>query len=208
MKKIITFTALFISSLGIYTAQSYSDNIHVGVKGGINYSNAYDSQGEQFQADPKMGVAFGGFVSIPIGTLLGIQPEILFSQKGFEGKGRILAMDYSFKRTTSFLDIPLLVAVKPLEAVTLYAGPQFSYLLSKKDEFTSSLVTVEQEQEFENENIRKNTLGAAVGLDINIDHFVLGLRANWDLQENRGDGTSTTPRYKNQWLQATVGIRF
>jgi hypothetical protein len=34
------------------------------------------------------------------------------------------------------------------------------------------------------------------------------LRGSWDLKNNNGDGTSTTPRYKNVWYQATVGYRF
>ncbi|MDP4664627.1 MAG: PorT family protein, partial [Flavobacteriaceae bacterium] len=65
-----------------------------------------------------------------------------------------------------------------------------------------------QEEEFENDNIRENTLGAAVGIDLNFGHFLVGLRANWDLQENNGEGESTTPRYKNQWFQGTLGYRF
>ena len=69
-------------------------------------------------------------------------------------------------------------------------------------------LNTEQEDEFDNENIRKNTLGASLGLDININHFVIGARAAWDLQDNKGDGTSSTPRYKNTWLQATVGFKF
>jgi len=206
--KAIAIATVFIATTGIYTAQDYTEKINIGAKLGLNYSNVYDSKGDEFEADSKAGFVFGGFLAIPLGKLIGIQPEVLLSQKGFEGKGKILAMNYSFKRTTTYLDVPLYLTVKPSDFFTLFAGPQFSYLLSKKDEFTSAIVTTDQEQEFENENFRKNTLGAALGLDINIDHFVLGLRANWDLQENKGDGTSTTPRYKNQWLQATVGVRF
>lgn len=182
--------------------------IHIGAKVGLNYSNVYDSKGEDFNADPKIGMALGAFLSIPIGTYIGIQPEVLYSQKGFKATGRILGANYDFTRTTTFIDIPLYFALKPSEFITLVAGPQFSYLLSRKDVFANAVTTIEQEQEFENDNIRKNTLGASVGLDINISHIVIGARAAWDLQENNGDGTSTTPRYKNTWLQATVGYRF
>jgi len=44
-------------------------------------------------------------------------------------------------------------------------------------------------------------------MDINLNNIVIGARAGWDLFNNNGDGTSTTPRYKNVWAQATVGIR-
>ncbi|MBI2281170.1 MAG: PorT family protein [Bacteroidetes bacterium] len=184
------------------------DELQFGAKIGLNYANVYDSKGEEFDADAKFGMAIGGFISIPIGTYIGVQPEVLYSQKGFRATGKILGLNYDFTRTTSYLDIPLYFALKPSEFITILAGPQFSYLLSKKDVFATTVTTIEQEQEFENDNIRKNTLGASLGVDINIGHLVFGARANWDLQENNGDGTSTTPRYKNQWLQATVGFKF
>jgi hypothetical protein len=98
--------------------------------------------------------------------------------------------------------------VKPIEYVTLLFGPQYSYLLKQKDEFTGGSLSSVQEQEFENDDIRKNTFSLIGGVDINVDNLVLGVRGGWDLKNNNGDGTSTTPRYKNMWYQATVGYRF
>lgn len=180
----------------------------VGIKAGANYANVYDSEGEDFRADGKLGFAGGVFVSIPIGNLFGIQPEILFSQKGFKAEGTLLGTNYGLTRTTSFIDVPLYLAVKPLPAVTILAGPQFSYLMKRKDEFNTAIGTAEQIEEFKNDNIRKNILGAALGVDINVSQLVVGARAGWDLSTNNGDGTSQTPRYKNAWVQATIGFRF
>jgi len=45
------------------------------------------------------------------------------------------------------------------------------------------------------------------GVDINLVNIVLGARVGLDMYNNNGDGTSTTPRYKNVWAQATVGFR-
>jgi hypothetical protein len=140
--------------------------------------------------------------------LFGIQPEILFSQKGFKAEGTLLGTNYGLTRTTSFIDVPLYLAVKPLPAVTILAGPQFSYLMKRKDEFNTAIGTAEQIEEFKTDNIRKNILGAALGVDINVSQLVVGARAGWDLSTNNGDGTSQTPRYKNAWVQATIGFRF
>lgn len=208
--------SIIIISLGFLlfgtTAKAQSDeprtDFTFGVKAGMNYSNVWDEQGEDFRADPKAGFAGGIFMGIPIGKFIGFQPELLLSQKGFQASGSLLGTSYSFKRTTTFIDVPLLLQVKPASFITLVLGPQFSYLLHQKDVFTFGGNSVEQENEFKNDNIRKNILGFAIGADINISHLVLSGRLGWDFQNNRGDGTSSTPRYKNQWLQATIGYKF
>ena len=184
------------------------DQLLFGLKAGVNLSNVYDAQGEQFNADAKLGFVAGASLAIPIGKFLGVQPEILFSQKGFQGTTIILGNTYDFTRTTNYLDIPLFITLKPSESVTLLAGPQYSYLMKQTDEFTDGTTIAQQETAFENDNIRKNTLCFIGGIDINVNHIVLGARAGWDVQKNNGDGTSSTPRYKNVWYQATIGYRF
>lgn len=210
MKKIILIIGAVTTMANFSSAQETDlrERLLFGLKAGVNYSNVYDSQGEEFQADPKLGVAAGAFVAIPIGKYLGIQPEVLYSQKGFKATGRILGGTYEFTRTTNFIDIPLLVSFKPSEFLTLLAGPQYSYLIKQSDVFANASTSILQEQEFENDNIRKNILCLTGGVDLTLKHIVLGARVGWDIQNNNGDGTSTTPRYKNVWYQATVGYRF
>jgi hypothetical protein len=211
MKKLIF---IFVAST-LLASTSYAQNtdfdsrnkLSVGLKVGANLSNVYDSEGDQFNADSKFGLAGGAFISIPIVKYLGIQPEILFSQKGFKGSGSILGSNYSFTRTTDYIDVPLLLAFKPISTLTILAGPQYSYLMKQKYVFNSALVNLDQEKEFSNDNVQKNILCFIGGFDINIDQIVIGVRAGWDLQTNNGDGTSATPRYKNMWYQATVGFR-
>jgi hypothetical protein len=98
-----------------------------GIKGGVNYANVYDEEGNAFRAESKLGFVGGIFLSIPISKFLGIQPEILFSQKGFIGKGNILGSPYEVKRTSSFIDVPIFLTLKPFQQLTILAGPQYSY---------------------------------------------------------------------------------
>jgi hypothetical protein len=185
----------------------YRERISGGLKVGANLSNVYDTEGEDFQANAKLGFAGGAFLSIPIGKYLGVQPEILISQKGFQGSGRLLGSPYDFSRTTTFIDVPLLFALKPLSIFTIVLGPQYSYLIHQKDVFSSAITTSAQETEFKNDNIRKNILCGIGGVDFTVKHVVVGLRAGADFQRNNGSGTATTPRYKNVWYQATIGFR-
>lgn len=212
MKKIILLLATFLAMANISSAQEnktdFRDKLQFGFKVGFNRSNVYNTKGDEFVADPKFGLATGAFLSIPFGKYLGVQPEFLFSQKGFQATGRILGSNYKFIRTTDYIDIPLLFVFKPSEFFTLLAGPEYSYLLRQRDVFSSEILTTEQQQEFTNENLRKNTFGLLVGSDVTIKHFVIGARAGWDITNNNGDGTSTTPQYKNVWYQLSIGYRF
>ena len=184
------------------------DQLLLGVKAGINSSNVYATEGEGFNTEAKAGLAVGAFLSIPVLENVGIQPEILLSQKGFKASGSVIGNVYEFTRTTTYIDVPLLVTLKPINFLTLLAGPHYSYLLKEKYVFENASTTIDQEKDFINDETRKGTLGFGGGLDINLNHIVLGARAFWDLQRNNGDKNSTTPRYKNTWYQATLGYRF
>lgn len=212
MKKIglILFAVLRIVVTG--TAQESEkydrrENFTFGVKAGANLSNVWDSEGEDFDADAKLGFAGGVFVAIPIGRYIGVQPEVLFSQKGFQASGTLLGTSYSNKKTTNWLDIPVHFQIKPLAFLTVLVGPQISFQLSERNEYAFGNSSSAQQEEFDNDNIRKNMLGISTGFDINIYHVVVSGRASWDLQNNRGDGTSTTPRYRNQFVQLTIGFK-
>lgn len=210
--KRITLAVLVLASTATVNAQKNDtdkeNSLRIGLKAGLNYSNVYDERGDDLVADGKFGLAGGAFLSIPIGDFFGIQPEFLFSQKGFKATGSVVGLNYELTRTSTFIDVPLFFAVRPVPFITILAGPQFSYLINQKDEFTSSVSSFEVEQEFETDNIRKNIMCFVGGIDINVSHVVVGARAGFDFQDNAGDGTNSTPRYKNVWYQATVGFRF
>jgi hypothetical protein len=212
MKKKSTILMALLFAGTVFSVQAQDDidsrtKLSFGIKAGLNYSNVWDEKGQDFQADSKAGFAGGVFLGIPIGKFLGFQPEVLISQKGFQGSGTLLFTPYSFTRTTTYIDVPLQLQFKPIQFVTLLLGPQYSYLMNQKDVYTFGTNSTEQEQEFENDNIRKNVLGFVAGLDVNISHVVVSGRIGWDFQTNNGDGSSSTPRYKNQWLQLTVGFK-
>jgi len=212
MKKKIFLFGSIIFALTVNNCQAQNsdcdtrEKLQVGVKVGANLSNVYDTQGDQFKSKDKLGFAAGCFVAIPLNKIIGFQPELLFSQKGFQATGQVLAQNYDFTRTTSYIDVPLLLAIKPIQYITILVGPEYSYLINQKDMFTSSTSSLELEQQFENENIRKNTLCFTGGADIKYSHLVFSARLAWDLLNNNGNGTSSIPRYKNVWYQATIGF--
>ena len=189
-------------------AKDFRYKMFFGVKAGMNISNVYDAQGTQFNAQTRAGFALGAFCNIPVRKILGVQPEILFSQKGFHGTGEIQGSTYNYVRTTNFIDVPIFLALKPSKYFTILAGPQFSYLIKQNDVYAYGSTTAAQEAEFENDNLRKSMLCVVAGFDVNYNHFVFSGRVGKDLQNNNGNGTSDIPRYKNVWYQITAGVRF
>jgi hypothetical protein len=209
MKKIILLVVAVAFMANIINAQDNStdsrEKLQFGMKAGVNFSNVYDSKNQEFNTDFKSGFAIGAFLAIPIGTIIGLQPEILFSQKGYKVTGTFLTADYKFTHTTNYIDVPLLFALKPSANVTLLAGPQYSFLIKQKDVFTSGSFTADEQQTFNND---RSVLCFVGGIDFSLNRFVVSGRAGWDLQNNNGDGTTTNPRYKNVWYQATLGFKF
>lgn len=213
--KNFTLCAFLLCAGAVTTIQAQEDvnsreakkKVILGFKAGINRSNVFDESGQAFVANPKPGYAAGVFLAVPFGSLLGFQPEILLQQKGFQGSGTLVGQNYLITRTTTHLDIPLQLQVKPFKWMAVVGGPQYSYMLKQTDRFTFGSNSSEQSKEFNNDNIRRNIFGAVVGIDINIQHFVISGRYGWDMVSNHGDGTSSTPRYKNLWLQGTIGYR-
>jgi hypothetical protein len=211
MKNIVVLISIILGSSQLAVAQKnedFLDKISVGLKAGVNLSNVYDEEGEEFRADAKFGLAVGGFLHIPIGEFFGFHPEVLVSQRGFQATGVVLGSTYSFTRTSTFLDVPLLFAIQPADFITLLIGPQYAYMMQQKNVFTNSSTSFEQESEFMKDDIRKNTLCITGGVDINLNQIVLGARFGADLMKNIGSGESESPRYKNMWYQASIGFRF
>lgn len=208
MKKIFlpVFALAGIACSTFAQKASAPNTIKLGFKVGTNYSNVFDSKTNQFNANAKFGVVVGAFVSMPFAEYFSFQPEVIFSQKGFRGSGSILGSPYQFTRTTDFIDIPLLFAVKPTKSVSILIGPQYAFLLKQVDEFTTTATSSVQQQEFENDNIRRNILSVLTGFDVTVKQLVLAARVGWDVQNNNGDGTSSTPRYKNVWYQVAIGF--
>jgi outer membrane protein with beta-barrel domain len=193
------------------TTTTVTDNreaMRFGVKAGINLSNVYDEENNDFVADNKVGLAAGVFVTIPLGKVLGFQPEVMYSEKGFKLQGSILGNDYEYKRTNTYVDVPLQLQIKASPMFSILVGPQFSYLIQTKNDFNDGDFTNEQEEDINGENYKKTVFGFTVGADVNLDSFVISARGGWDISKTDSDGDSSDINYKNQVLQLTVGYAF
>ena len=205
MKKYILLILLMIVMANNIHAQERT--ILFGFKAGTNYSDAYDQKGVTFNTIGKFGLVAGAYFAVCVGDYVCVQPELLFSQKGFKATGKVLDNTFDITRTTNYVDMPLLLALKPNEFVRVVFGPQYSYLLKQKDVFANNALTTEQQTQFVDENVRKNMFSIIGGVDVTLQNFVIGARLGWDMRNNNLNAVSVTPQYKNAWAQVTLGYK-
>lgn len=84
----------------------------------------------------RSGFYVGGAVDLPLGETISIEPGLTYTQRGYGLKGNLtinqLKIDALNARATaqmSYIDVPVLIKVKPAGGLTLFAGPQVSYLV-------------------------------------------------------------------------------
>lgn len=213
MKRIwIASTVLLMTAAFKANAQSASssakDGVHFGIRAGVNSSNVIKSGDVDISTGAKLGFNAAAFLEIPVIPAFSIQPELQYSQKGYKSDGTYLGTPYEYKQTTNFVEIPLLAKFKPSKNFGILIGPQFSFLTSTKTKYTVANTSHEQLVDQDNSNLRKNTLGGVVGLEAAAGPLVFDLRYSLDFQKNNGDGSSTTPTYRNQVIALSAGIRF
>ncbi len=209
-KNLILSVVILFVGVTVSTAQENSPyvrdkpSIRFGPKAGLNVSGAYNVKGNEFIAKARPGFVAGVFLNFPIGNCIGIQPEALYSQRGIRGRGNMLGAPYDFTRTTTYIDVPVLLTIKATDVLSLVAGPQFSHLIKQKDVFADDTMSAQLE-EFKKDNVRKNTIAVIAGTQFNISSIIIDARVGWDVRNNTNASVQTTPRYGYVWYQFTVG---
>ena len=84
----------------------------------------------------RNGFYVGAGVDIPLGDFISVEPSLQYTQRGYGLKGNLninqLKIDALNARATSqmhYVDLPLMLKVKPVKGLQVFAGPQVSYLL-------------------------------------------------------------------------------
>ncbi|HXC06628.1 MAG TPA: outer membrane beta-barrel protein, partial [Bacteroidia bacterium] len=184
------------------------NSLMLGVKGGVNYSTGLIQSGMPVGIQSKAWMCGGVQLSIPYSRYLGLQPELLLGERGFDATGILNSQSYSFTRCENVVDVPLFIAFKPGPFISILAGPQYTRLFKCDDRFTVSEMAASGEQVNLNTNPRLNNFCLAAGFDVNIQYMLLGFRIACDTQKTSYDRASLAPAYRNAWLQFTFGYRY
>lgn len=213
MKKIYAGTIAALMMCGTVMAQSKdngsSNTLHFGIRGGLNLASIVkDDDAPDFDNKMKPGFQAGVYLQLPITSGFSVQPEVLFSQKGYKASGSLLGTNYDYRVTTNYIDVPLLAKFSPMKNFGVLVGPQFSFLTNTSYKFKAGGTQFQDQIDNDNDNLRNNILGGLVGLEAGITKNVtLSARYALDFQKNNGDGSSNSLKYRNQVVSLTVGLQ-
>ena len=205
MKRLIT--ALVIAAFAglLVLPQPAAAGVQFGLKAGGNIAKPTRADADDATATLKSRVGFTGgiFLAINFGSVLTIQPEILYTMKG----ANYTALDdaYTDKLYADYIEIPLLLKLKlPLPVIQpfIFAGPSVGFKLSEKLERDGVPLT--------DALLKNNDYGAIFGAGVNLGrNFMIDVRYSLGLQKVYDTLHGTIePDIKNGVWAATIGIAF
>jgi hypothetical protein len=156
-----------------------------GVKGGLDMAKIHGSESEG--SEYKIGFTGGVFFTKMLSPTFGIQPEVLYSQKGFE----VSEMGFTVKFKADYIEIPILLKFQPQTDGSLkwnvYGGPVVAFAASTKlgaEGFGASI-------DMDIANKKSVDFGFAFGsgftLPAGSGHFVMDARLSMGLAKNLDD---------------------
>ena len=179
----IAFASVSLTSVQAQTSSSTassssSTGAQFGIKGGVNFSNIYSEDVD----DNNVLTSFnaGLFATFPIGDILSLQPEILYSRKGAE-----LTYDDDFTTSTTqfklnYIEVPVLLKVNITDNLNVHAGPYFAYLVDAqvKNE-TEGVIDAEDTDTYNNDDFNKFDVGISGGIGFDFNSIGIGARYNY-----------------------------
>jgi len=164
MKKSLVCFVFFLASASCFA--------QFGLKAGINFNSNGElrevvTAGENIledRGDAKIGYHFGAYYNIDIGKLY-LRPEVVYTKT---------KSDYgSSSYDMSKIDVPLLLGIKVIGPLSLFAGPSFQYTLD--NDFENSTIS----------EVRNDiTVGVQAGAGVKFGNIGLDVRYERGFSEN------------------------
>ncbi|MBN1482604.1 PorT family protein [candidate division KSB1 bacterium] len=154
MKKIILLFALLISASSVHSQAALlvllfgdkvaTENFYFSLKAGANFANLNGLD----HTNMRPGAHFGLVTTIKINDKFYLAPEFTpLSRKGARNIPvvHITSLPRDTQRTLNYIDVPIIARYYVHERFGLGAGPQFSFLTSATDSYTTDLADEEVE---------------------------------------------------------------
>jgi len=188
IKKVIVFANILCLSVIISNAQELS----VGVRAGLNFSNQTLTNLPQPYPSVRTGFLLGGYAKWMATQKIGIQSELFYSSLG-------AIYNPSITEAYNYLSLPIVFRYNPNDNFHLLLGPQINALLTAKETVSGATLDIKYQS-------KTIDLGGVAGIGFNIGAFDIGARyylglSNKIKPQNQTNGESI----KNTSFQIVVG---
>ena len=174
------------ASFGMLHAQE-NVTTEFGIKGGLNMSNLYTDDADD--ENVLFGFNAGVYATLPVSSMVAIQPELLFTTRGSELEYNNALFEGNTKFKLNYIELPLLVRVNVTPNFNIHAGGYASYLVSSKIESEGSFAS---EFEIDTDDLNKFDAGLAAGIGVDFNPLSVGLRYNYGLTTIVKDGDDSS----------------
>lgn len=180
------------------TSLCNAQKLDFGVKGGLNFARVSKAEivngtvKEKLKPKSRTGYHAGIYARLGI-PFIAIQPELLYSQKGYTYTKDNVEVDAVYH----YIDVPIVGMFKIFPGVTLNAGPQYSFLLNQKTDVNSNTTSSLK-------NFNASEVSGLVG--INFQLFMVGASFRYTFGLNditKNDAVNS----KNQVIQLSLSLK-
>ena len=187
MKKILFVIVLIVTA----STNVHAQLIKFGIKAGLNYANVTGSEitinSTNYKTSAITSYHAGFIAEVKVSDKFAVQPELLYSTQGATYKYAFT----EFKSELGYLSIPVLAKFNLNKVVSLELGPQASFLLSERSNFSVN-----------DSNTFDFSVVAGLGFKVTKSIFIQG-RYGLGLTE-----VSKDAKTKNSVLQISAGLLF
>lgn len=184
-----------LAALMLFGGSLYAQKFSIGVKGGANFGKI---SGQSFKDEFKFGYQIGLFATIPLGDVIGIQPEVLFNQTNVDTSNQFSTIYTNFNQIGSIelkqMLLPIMLNVNLNKFITLQAGPQFGIIIDQNKNLLQN----------GSDAFKAGTFSAAGGVQLNLSKLRVYGRFTGGLTNLDNVGNNDT--WKVQNIQVGIGL--
>ena len=198
----VLISALTVAVLAVPGA-AVAQELGFGAKAGVTMGTlSFDSENTG-DYGYRIGLAVGGFVALPLGSRLTIQPEGLFNQRGAkaedEGLETTIALDY--------IDVPVLVKYAVTRggprSIFVFGGPSAAFKIRSRATATFGDTTIDLDAD---EEIESFEFGVVAGGGVDFGKWSIDGRYSLGLSNLNKEEDDV--KLKSRSFSILAGIRF
>lgn len=178
-------------------------------------NNVVDLSNGFITTQSKTGFLIGGYVNIPVSDKVSFVPGLQYAQKGYTMQGdlkidalKFLGADASAKVEANYIDVPLVLKAEVAKGLSIYAGPQVSFLVKNNLRLNASVLGINL---YNNkiditDNFNRVDMGLAGGIGYKFDNG-FNIKAGYDYGLSKLDKNNNFKAY-NRVAKISVGFSF